>query len=174
MPKGFLQGLRQRAWSAGRTADAAYQPYAQFGSQGLAALSGGPNPFMNPYQNTMAPYFAQQRALAVQGANDQATQAGAFGGSRSAIGAATAGNLADQTAAQFQYQGFNDAQQRALAAANMGFGAIGARAGLPQLLSQSLGPYGMNAVTTQTQDPTQQLLGLLVTLAGTAAQAGAA
>lgn len=145
-----------------------YGGYANAGGMGLGALTGGPNPFLNPYQSQMDPYFAQQRSQAVQGANDQATLAGAFGGDRSQIGAATAGNLADQNAAQFRYQGFNDAQNRALQTAQMGFGAIGANAFLPQqyaqgqlgLLQQGMGPYGQTQTLQQTQNPWQTALGL--------------
>jgi hypothetical protein len=93
------------------------QGYAQAGQLGLGALTGQPGAvqsFMNPYQSQLDPFFAQQRSQAVNAANDQATLAGAFGGDRSAIGAATAGNLADQNAAAFRYGGFNDAMQRAL------------------------------------------------------------
>jgi hypothetical protein len=146
LPPGIQQAQQQ------------YGQYANAGTQGIGALSGQPGAqaaFMNPYLSQMNPFFAQQRALAVQGANDQATQAGAFGGDRSQIGAAIAGNQADQTQAAFNYQGFQDAMQRALQASQLGFGAIGAGALLPQqyasgqlgLLQQALGPYGQ----TQTQ-----------------------
>lgn len=153
-----------------------YGNYAQAGNLGLGALTGqagAQQAFMNPYQNAMNPFFAQQRAGAVQGANDQATLAGSFGGDRSQIGAATAGNYADQNQAQFQYQGFQDAMQRAQQAANLGFGAIGAQAFLPQqyaqgqlgLLNAGLGPYGQTTTTQQHQDPFQTAVGLGLTAA---------
>jgi len=135
-----------------------YGQYANAGQQGLAALTGNAGAqqqFMNPYLSSLNPFFAQQRQQAVEGANQQATLAGAFGGDRSQIGAAVAGNQADQTQAGFNYQAFLEAMQRAQSAAGMGLGAIGAGAFLPQqyqsgqlgLLQQALGPYGQ----TQTQ-----------------------
>jgi hypothetical protein len=148
------------------------QNYSNAGNLGIGALTGtGPNAFMNPYLSQMDPYFAQQRAQAVGGANDQATLAGAFGGDRSQIGAATAGNLADQNAAQFRFQAFNDAQQRALQAANLGYGA----AFMPQqyqqgqlgLLNQGLGPYGSKQFTKMKGgDWLSGLLGAGLSIAG--------
>lgn len=148
-----------------------FQNYAQGGNLGFSALTGNADAarqFQNPYTQLMDPFFAQQRALAVQGANDQATQMGAFGGDRSQIGAAVAGNQADQTQAGFQYQGFNDAMQRALQAANLGYGASAQAAFLPQqyyggqlgLLNSGMGPYGMSQTTKTSGDPFSQLLGL--------------
>jgi hypothetical protein len=136
-----------------------YGQYANAGTLGLGALTGQPGAqqaFLNPYLSTLNPFFAQQRAQAVQSANDQAAQAGAFGGDRSQITALLAGNQADQTQAGFNYQAFQDAMQRAAQAGALGFGAIGAGAFLPQqyasgqlgLLQQALGPYGQ----TQSQD----------------------
>lgn len=147
-----------------------YGQYAQGGNLGFSALTGNADAaqqFQNPYASQMNPFFAQQRALAVQGANDQATQMGAFGGDRSQIGAAVAGNQADQTQAGFQYQGFQDAMQRALQASNLGFAATGAGAFLPQqyqqgqlgLLNQGLGPYGQTQTTKKSGDWLSQLLG---------------
>ena len=146
LPAGIQQAMEQ------------YGQYARGGNLGFSALTGNAGAqgqFMNPYLSQMNPFFAQQRQQAVEGANQQATLAGAFGGDRSQIGAAQAGNFADQTHAGFTYQAFNDAMQRALQSANLGFGAIGAGAMLPQqyqsgqlnLLQQALGPYGQ----TQTQ-----------------------
>ena len=147
------------------------QNYSNAGNLGIGALTGtGPNAFMNPYLSQMDPYFAQQRAQAVGGANDQATLAGAFGGDRSQIGAATAGNLADQNAAQFRFQAFNDAQQRALQAANLGYGA----AFMPQqyaqgqinLLNSAIGPYGQTTTVPTQSSPLGGLLGLGATIFG--------
>src|SRR4029077_8837101 len=110
--QAYVNQLRQTATGAG----AQYAPYAQGGQLGFAALTGNPaaqQQFMSPYLNQMNPFFAQQRALAAQGANDQATNAGAFGGDRSQIGAAVAGSQADQSQAAFNYQAFQDAMQRA-------------------------------------------------------------
>ena len=145
-----------------------YGNYAQLGQQGLSALGGGPNPFMNAYSQQMNPFFAQQRQQAVEGANQQSTLAGAFGGDRSQIASAVAGSQADQNQAAFNYQGFNDSQQRALQAAYMGFGATGAQAFLPQqfhqgqlgILNAGMGPYGQTQTQQTQSDPFSQLLGI--------------
>src|SRR5690242_5844462 len=150
-----------------------YGNYANAGQLGIGALTGGPNPFMNTYLSQMDPFFAQQRARAVGSANDQATLAGAFGGTGSQVGAAQAGNLADQTQAQFNYQAFNDAQQRALQAAQMGYGATGLAAFLPQqyaqgqlnLLGSAIGPQGTVQQQQMQQDPWSQILGTGLTVA---------
>lgn len=158
----YVAQMRKAAQQAGQ----GYQPYQQAGALGIGALSGQPDAqqaFMNPYLSQMNPFFQQQRAGAVEGANQQSTLAGAFGGDRSQIGALLAGNQADQTQAQFNYQGFQDAMQRAAQAAQFGFGAIGAPIGL---LQQGLGPYGQTQTTTQQTDPWSQLLGLGLTGAG--------
>src|SRR6266550_433499 len=109
----YLDYIRQLALRQSGGAQAAYNPYVQAGNLGLGALTGQPGgvqAFMNPYQQTLNPFFQQQRQQAVEGANQQATLAGAFGGDRSQIGALLAGNQADQTQAAFQYQGFEDAR----------------------------------------------------------------
>lgn len=154
-----------------------FNQYAQGGNLGFSALTGNADAaqqFMNPYLAQMNPFFAQQRALAVQGANDQATQMGAFGGDRSQIGAAVAGSQADQTQAAFQNQAFEDAMRRAGFAANLGYGAQAQSAFLPQqyaagqlgLLNQGLGPYGQTQTTKTQNDPFSQLLGLGLTFLG--------
>lgn len=148
-----------------------YQKYAQGGNLGFSALTGdagAAQQFQNPYLSQMNPFFAQQRAQAVQGANDLSTQMGAFGGDRSQIAALLAGNQADQTQAGFNYQGFNDAMQRALQAANLGYGASAKAAFLPQqyysgqlgLLNQGMGPYGQTQTQQTQSDPFSQALGL--------------
>ncbi len=132
--------------------------------------------FLNPYLSSLSPFFAQQRQQAIEGANQQATLAGAFGGDRSQIGAAIAGNQADQTQAGFTYQAFLDAMNRAQSAAGLGLGAIGAGAFLPQqyasgqlgLLQQALGPYGQTQTQQMYRDPFSQLLGLGTTIGGLA------
>ena len=170
----YMRQLAQQSQGGGGYVDPRVlqtsQNFSNAANLGIGALTGtGPNAFMNPYTSQMDPYFAQLRAQAVGGANDQATLAGAFGGDRSQIGAATAGNLADQQAAQFRFQAFNDAQQRALAAAQMGYGA----AFLPQqyqmgqlgILNQGIGPYGTQQVskTRGGSNWLSQLLGLGLT-----------
>jgi hypothetical protein len=167
--QAYVTAMRQRALAAQGPASAAYQPFVQGGNLGFSALTGNAgaaNQFMNPYTATLDPFFASQRAQAVSAANDQATQAGAFGGDRSAIGAATAGNLADQNAAQFRYQAFNDAMQRAGLASQLGFNATGAQAQLPGLLANSVGPYGTSEQQVTHPDYWSQLLGLGLTAGG--------
>ena len=148
-----------------------YQQYAQGGNLGFSALTGNADAasqFMNPYMSQMNPFWAQQRQQAVEGANQQATLAGAFGGDRSQIGAAAAGNFVDQNQAAAQIQAFQDAMQRAGFAANLGYGASAQSAFLPQqyyggqlgLLNQGMGPYGQTQTTKTQGDPFSQLLGL--------------
>ena len=120
---------------------ASYGGAAPLTQLGLGALGGDQQAFgqfMNPYlQNVLAKsndQFAHLGAQAQNMVNDQATRAGAFGGSRAAIAqGVAAGQVANQQAltnSQLLYGGFNDAQQRAAQAAQIGFagnqGALGA------------------------------------------------
>jgi hypothetical protein len=161
-----------------------YQQYAQGGNLGFSALTGNADAaqqFLNPYAQTMNPFWAQQRQQAVEGANQQATLAGAFGGDRSQIGAAAAGNFVDQNQAAAQMQAFEQAMQRAGFAANLGYGASAQSAFLPQqyyggqlgLLNQGMGPYGQTQTTKTQGDPFSQLLGLGLTIFGGPAGAAA-
>src|SRR5207248_2961847 len=75
--------------------------------------------------------------------------------------------------AGFNYDAFNQAMQRAMGTANLGFGALGARAFLPQqyaagnigLLGAGMGPYGQTTTQKMYTDPWSQILGTGVTLA---------
>lgn len=122
---------------------------------------------MNPYLSAMNPWFDQMRQNAVMQANQQATRQGAFGGSGSDIGAAVAGNQADITHSQFNYQAFQDAMQRLLSSGQSLMQLPGARMGLMQ-------PGLMSAGSTTTipiqRDPFMGLLG--GGLAGYGAQYG--
>jgi len=149
-----------------------FADYAKGGNLGFSALTGNADAasqFMNPYLSQMNPFFAQQRAQAVQGANDLSTQMGAFGGDRSQIAALLAGQQADQSQAGFNYDAFNQAMQRALSAANLGYGAAAQGAFLPQqyasgqlgLLGQAMGPYGQTQSQPTHNDPWSQLGGIL-------------
>ena len=111
------------------------------GQQGLDALSGNADAaqkFMNPYQqqvmDQMTAQFANQNAMTTQGINDQATQAGAFGGSRHGVaqGVALGENARNQgmLTANMLNQGFEGAMGRAGQVANLGFGGAQAGAGL--------------------------------------------
>jgi hypothetical protein len=154
-----------------------YQQYAQGGNLGFSALTGNADAaqqFLNPFMSQLNPFFAQQRAGAVEGANQQATLAGAFGGDRSQIGAAVAGSQADQNQAGFNVQAFEDAMRRAGFAANLGYGASAQAAFLPQqyyggqlgLLGGGMGPYGQTQTQHTQGDPFSQLLGLGLTAFG--------
>jgi len=165
LPPGIQQAVEQ------------YGQYARGGNLGFSALTGNAGAqgqFMNPYLAQMNPFFAQQRQQAIEQANQQATLAGAFGGDRSQIGAAIAGNQADIGQAGFNYQAFEDAMRRAQFASQLGLGATGLGALLPQqyaagqlgLLQQGLGPYGQTQTQQMQRDPWSQLLGLGLTAGG--------
>jgi len=128
----------------------AAQQYQQLG--GLAGLGGRAlagdqdafAQFMNPYQQNVIDatgrQYDQLRSQAHLNANDAATQARAFGGTRQAVTEGAALGQLDQgqaqTTAQLLQQGFGDAQQRALQAANLGMGALGQQAQLGDYLRQ--------------------------------------
>ena len=157
-------------------AQAQYGQYANAGNLGLTALTGGANPFYDQaQQQALNPLFAQARQQALGDIGSQATLQNAYGGSRHGVAEGQAlGTLGAQQAG-YGYQAYQDSLNRALQAANLGFGAQARSAFLPQqfyggqlgLLQQALGPYG----TTQTQqmqsDPFSQLLGLGLTVGGT-------
>lgn len=103
---------------------------------GMGALSGDPAAMaqlMNPYNQQVIGQMNQQYGhLANQtmnAINDQATQAGAFGGSRAAVaqGVGLANLNANQamTQAQLLQSGYQNAQQQAAQLANLGMGANG-------------------------------------------------
>lgn len=133
----------QTVASASPLSAQAAQQYQQLGGLaglGGAAMAGDPNAlgaFFNPYQSNVINAVGQQydtlRGQAHLDANDAATRAGAFGGSRHGIAeGARLGQLDQgqaQTTANLLQSGFNDAQQRALQAANFGMGALGQQFG---------------------------------------------
>lgn len=103
---------------------------------GGAAIGGDPNAFaqfQNPFQQNVIDSVGQQydqlRGQAHMEANDAATKAGAFGGTRHAVMEGARLGQLDQgqasTVAGLQQTGFNDAQARAQFAANFGMGALG-------------------------------------------------
>lgn len=151
-----------------------YQQYANAGNLGLTALTGGANPFYDAARaQALDPIFARARQQALGAVGDQATLAGAFGGDRHGLaeGEALTGIANQQTS--LQYQDYLNSLQRALAAANLGFGASAQAAFLPQqfyggqlgLLTQALGPYGTTQATKTSSDPFSQLLGTGLTIA---------
>jgi hypothetical protein len=110
------------------------QGVAGLAGLGAAAMGGDQaafGQFMNPYQSQVIDQlnaqFDRMRQGATLNANDAATQAHAFGGSRH--GVAEGQQLADlnrnqaATTAQMLSSGFNDAQGRAYNAANLGLTA---------------------------------------------------
>lgn len=131
--KGVPQGVTQ--------AQGLYGGGISAGQQGLDALTGNAaaqQQFMNPYQSQVMDrlneQFANQNAMTTQMTNDQATQAGAFGGSRHGVaqGVALGENARNQgmLTASMLNQGFEGAMGRAGQVANLGFGAAGAGADL--------------------------------------------
>lgn len=155
------------------------------GMGGLRALAGQPGAvqsMMNPYESqvmsALDPMYAKAGQMVTNTVNDNATRAGAFGGSRAAVAQGVAlGNLAQQQAqqaAQMRYQGFNDAMGRAGQLANFGMG--GAQAGM------GMGQYAQDRRFNQMQqalgvmpgqqqgprsDPLSQGVGTFATLWGT-------
>lgn len=139
-----------RVAGANPATQAALTQYGQVG--GLAGLGGRAlggdaaafGQFMNPYQQNVIDQVGNQydqlRSQAHLDANDAATRAGAFGGSRHAIAEGARLGQLDQgqaaTVAQLQQQGFNDAQGRAAQAVNLGLSGLQGQAGLADYLRQ--------------------------------------
>jgi len=129
----------QRVASIDPAATAAGQQFgaaAGLTSLGASALGGNEQAqgaFFNPYQHQVIDQLGSQydrlRQQAALGANDAATQAGAFGGDRNALLVGERQGALDRQQAQdtanLLYQGYGDAQQRAAQAANLGLGAAG-------------------------------------------------
>jgi hypothetical protein len=149
----------------GATTDALdqYRKTAAAGQNGLAALSGDPTAmagFMNPYQSQVMDAFNSQYADARKGVsgqiNDEATQAGAFGGSRHGVAEGVAqSQLAKDhmgDVAGLLQSGYNNAQNVAGQVANLGFGATGQMAGIGDYLRQ---------ISQMQANPGQQQLGIL-------------
>lgn len=140
-----------------------YRKMAASGQNGLAALSGDPTAmagFMNPYQSQVMDAFNQQYGQAAKGLtsqiNSEATQAGAFGGSRHGVAEGVAQSQLAQNhmgdIAGLLNNGYLNAQNAAGQVANMGFGATGQMAGLGDYLRQ---------IQQMQANPGQQQLGIL-------------
>lgn len=99
---------------------------ANLGLTGMRALAGNSAAeasMMNPYLSALNPVWDQLRKRTLSSINDQATQAGAFGGSRQGVAQGEAlADIANNQATQ-TYGAFNDAMGRAGQIANLGFGA---------------------------------------------------
>jgi hypothetical protein len=144
------------------------------------AGQGDVSAFMNPFENDVVhgvqSDFDRQRADAGAQANDLATKAGAFGGSRSAVlqslGNRDINQNESQTLAGLRYGGFRDANQYAQQAggalANLGMGSNAqSNAQLQQFLqAQQSGEQGGGYTTTQKTQGS--LLGTIAGLAGVA------
>lgn len=160
---------------------AGFGGYAGAGQRAVDAFSGGdPSAFLNPYFKTLNPLFEQLNARAGTNADQAATRAGAFGGSRADVARAVGQGQVANTQAQLGYQNFNDARNYAGQIANLGFGALGQQGELgkylqflPQLfqsgqlglLNQGLGPTGTTQETQTSSSPFQQLLGAGLSIA---------
>ena len=170
-----------------------YSQAGTTGATGLAALGGDTAAFakfQNPYQqdvlNALDPFFAKSRAGAINDINDYFTKAGAFGGSRQGVATGTAladiANTENQTRAGFTYQGFQDAMQRAVQAAGLGFGGAGGLSSLgplaqlmqnPELrkallLKLGLGglPYGQSTTQPVNQNSLANIAGIIALISG--------
>ena len=167
--------------------------YMSGGNLGFSALNGDPTAmasYMNPYQTNVIDatkaQFGQLRDQTMQDIADQATQQGAFGGSRAAVAQGSAlGQLGlgeQQQLAQLEQSGYNDAASRAYMAANLGFGAGGQLASLGDYTRQvamdqnpalwklkmlSQVPFGSSG-STQTQTGTMGHNGAAGALGGAA------
>lgn len=150
-PDQFTDQMRRAVWGAAQGAAGApvpgldpltqqaiggYQRAATAGNLGLSALSGDQNAihtFYDPYQqnvlNAAMSNWQQLAAQTTNALNDQATRAGAFGGSRQGVAQGVALAQMNQDKANqlagLQYQGYNDAMARAGQLADAGLGATG-------------------------------------------------
>ncbi|MCC2626372.1 MAG: hypothetical protein K0S14_22 [Thermomicrobiales bacterium] len=104
-----------------------------FGARALAGDQDATQQMMNPYLSGVVDQVKGQygdlNAAAQTGIQDQATKAGAFGGSRHGVASGVASaeiakGLGSQIAG-LQHQGFNDAMGRASGLANLGLGGMG-------------------------------------------------
>lgn len=141
-----------------------FSPFGAAGQQGLSALMGDPsavNAMMNPYLAAQDPFWNERRAAAATDANQAATLAGAFGGSRHGVATGTRLGAVDAAQAAERMAAFEAAMGRAGGLANLGFGAQQARAGLGLNLAQLplSGPHGSTTAYTGAQgDPWSRFL----------------
>jgi len=172
--QAYVDQLRRAA--LGTQSNPLYAQGRQLGGVGLSALGGDANALqqlMGGYGSQLDPYWNQLRQQTLGTIGDQATQAGAFGGSRQGVAEGAAlGQIAQGQAGQ-RYGEVQNALGRAGQLANLGFGID------PQILSMlqgSIGPYGTTQTTHTQSDPWSQLLGGGLTLASlfTGGGAGAA
>jgi hypothetical protein len=159
--QAYVEQMRQAA--LGAQGNPLYAQGRQLGGVGLSALGGDAGALqqlMGGYGSQLDPYWNQLRQTTLGTIGDQATQAGAFGGSRQGVAEGAAlGQIAQGQAGQ-RYGEYQNALGRAGQLANLGFGVD------PQLmgiLNQGIGPYGQTQTTHTQSDPFSQLLGLGLT-----------
>lgn len=164
-------------------ADQGAQTAAGLAQSGMSALGGDQEAFgrfFNPYQqnvmDALGSQYDRMRSQASLGANDAATQAGAFGGDRHALmvgerqGELDRGQMSDT--AKLLYGGYNDAMGRAGQAVNLGMGAGGYYSDIlkekrdwdlrnAQVLQSGLTglPYGQSTSTPQSKNVAGSALG---------------
>lgn len=159
----YVQQLRQAALGAQN--NPLYAQGRQLGGVGLSALGGDANALqqlMGGYGSQLDPYWNQLRQQTLGTIGDQATQSGAYGGSRQGVAEGAAlGQIAQGQAGQ-RYGEYQNALGRAGQLANLGFGIDPQMLGL---LQGSIGPYGQTQTTHTQSDPFSQLLGGGLTIA---------
>lgn len=173
-----------------------YGRFASGGNLGLGALGGDPNAIkalMNPYEegviNATMGDFSHLRDQTLGSVNDQATQAGAFGGSRHGVAEGVAlgelGRGEQSTLAGLRSSGFDSAMGRAGTLANFGLMGAAGSAGLgkyardvaidqdPALHRYAVAkdaitgtPYGTTQTTRSSSNPLAAILGAITTGAG--------
>jgi hypothetical protein len=128
---GGQQGMYGNYANQGAVQQLYGNQFVDKGLFGANALAGDPNAtkaMMNPYLSGVVDqvksHYGDLNAAAQMGINDQATKAGAFGGSRHGVASGIASaeiakGLGDQVA-QLQHAGFNDAMGRAGQLGNLG------------------------------------------------------
>ena len=133
---------------------------AALGLTGQAAGPANVSPFMNPYTSMVTGQTMQdldrQRQMAVNQTAQQATQAGAFGGSRHGVAEALTNEAfarqGAQTFGNLQQQGFKTALQ---AAQNQQANQLAAAGQMGQLAGQGFG-FGQQIAQQQAQQGAQQ------------------
>ena len=162
--------MQTRAFQEADRGIGTYQPYLDAASQFTTAAtqaydpSQAYKPYMNPYQDEVIGAIEDQFAKAQNLQNQQAAQAGAFGGARQGVQSAELAGQQAQTVGTAQAQNYGQAQQQAQAqfASQMGRYGEAAKmaAGLGgQQQQQQLGDIAslMSAGSVQQQNR-QQLL----------------
>lgn len=149
---------QRRIWEAAQAAGGQVPSPVQSSLDFLSGVPGAGQQFMNPYQqqviDRMNEQFAFQDARTTREINDQATRAGAFGGSRQGVaqGVALAENARNQgmQVASLLNQGFEGATGRAQVGANLGM-----TAGSPDLWRMNVLRQGLEGMPYRTTSKTK-------------------